>query len=126
MQTSRAPVAHLGNTRAEARPLGPFQQVQTKHADKPLAEAIEAGLAARSNILMDRNHFELSRSTQPEMMLMVGDADVVLVLLSPDSVVSEALRFEVTSAFARERYEQRKALFAAMICQSRPMPEWAA
>ena len=55
---------------------------------------------------------------------MVRDADVVLVLLSSDSVKSSAVRYEVSCALARESEERRTILFVAMIEPCKPMPEW--
>lgn len=94
------------------------------HANKKKAQEILAQFDPQFEILIDENYFELSRSTKPEMKRMVGDADVVLVLLSPDSVKSSAVRYEVSCALARESEEQRTVLFAGMIEPCKPMPEW--
>ncbi|WP_035357739.1 toll/interleukin-1 receptor domain-containing protein [Edaphobacter aggregans] len=94
------------------------------HANKAEAQKIRTLLDVSFQILMDQDYFELSKSTKPEMKRMVGDADVVLVLLSQASVVSKAVRYEVTCALARESTEQRKILFAGMIDPCTPMPEW--
>lgn len=94
------------------------------HANKTKAQEIRGQLEAQFEILIDENYFELSRSTKPEMKRMVGDADVVLVLLSPDSVKSGAVRYEVSCVLVRESEEQRTILFAGMIEPCKPMPEW--
>lgn len=96
------------------------------HADKTEATRIRNLLNAAFEILIDEDYFQLSRSTKPEMKRMVGDADLVLVLLSPDSVKSSAVRYEVSCALAREAEEQRTILFAGMIDRCKPMPEWDA
>ena len=102
----------------------PKLMVSYCHLDKDQAEEIATRLSAHFDILIDKNYFELSRSTRPEMKRMVGDADVVLVLLTPDSVGSDAVRFEVSCALAREQIELRKVLFGAMIRKCSSMPEW--
>ena len=94
------------------------------HANEAEAQKIADMLKGSFEILIDENYFRLSRSTQPEMKRMVGDADVVLVLLSPASVASNPVRYEVKCALARELDEQRKIVFAAMIEHCAPMPEW--
>jgi hypothetical protein len=65
------------------------------HANKARAQEIRGLLDDAFDILIDENYFEFSRSTKPEMKRMVTDAHVVLALLSPDSVKSAAVRYEV-------------------------------
>ena len=102
----------------------PKLMISYSHADKAEAERIRSLLETSFEILIDERYFKLSHSTKPEMKRMVGDADVVLVLLSPDSVASDAVRFEVRCALKRESDEQRKLLFAGMIRHCKPMVEW--
>jgi hypothetical protein len=94
------------------------------HANKAQAQEIRSLLDASFDILIDEDYFQLSKSTHPEMKRMVGDADVVLLLLSPASVASKAVRFEVRCALARESQEQRRIIFAGMVEKCAPMPEW--
>jgi hypothetical protein len=94
------------------------------HANKTKAQEISGLLEAEFEILIDENYVELSRSTKPEMKRMVGEADVVLALLSPASVKSSAVRHGVHCSIKRESEEQRTILFAGMIESTKPMPEW--
>jgi hypothetical protein len=105
-------------------PRKPKLMISYCHVNKSEARRLHERLDSSFEILIDENYFELSRSTKPEMKRMVGDADVVLVLLSPVSVASKAVRYEVKCALERESEEQRKILFAAMIEACEPMPEW--
>jgi TIR domain len=115
-------IARMSRKRKEVKK--PKLMISYCHADKGDAQRIKGLLDSSFEVLIDENYFELSRSTKPEMKRMVGDADVVLVLLSPASVASNAVRFEVSCALAREKDEQRKVLFAGMIESCKPMPEW--
>ncbi len=98
--------------------------ISYSHSDRKEADSIRDQLSEKFEILIDQDYFALSSSTRPEMKRMVDDADVVLVLMSPDSVSSTAVRFEVQCALNRESDEKRKVLFAAMIRRCSPMPEW--
>ena len=75
---------------------------------------------------MDREYFDLSETTRSEMKRMVGDADVVLMLLSPAAIASDGVRFEMQCALTREQGELRKILFAAKLRRCSPMRGWPA
>jgi hypothetical protein len=112
------------NVRGPSKLNKPRLMISYCHADKRQAEDVAKKFSSKFEVLIDRRNFVLSRSTRPEMERLVGEADLVLVLLSPDSVVSKGVLFELRCALQREKDELRKVLFAAMIRKCKPMLEW--
>lgn len=94
----------------------PSVMISYSHRDLTHMQAIKQGLTkAGFDVLVDEDQFSLSYSTTPEMNRLVDTADLLLVLLSPDSVASKPVQHEVARGLRREIVEQRKVVFAAKV-----------
>lgn len=88
-----------------------YSHRDTVHMERIKRELREAGF----QVLVDQDQFSLSYSTTPEMNRLVDTANLLLILMSPDSIASKAVRHEVKRGLKREYVEHRKIVFAAMV-----------
>jgi TIR domain-containing protein len=104
----------------------PTVMISYSHRDAVHMEQIKQGLKkAGFEVLVDQDQFSLSYSTKSEMNRLVDAANVLLVLLSPDSVASKPVQHELKRGFKREQVEHRKIVFAAKVRPvSRVIPAW--
>jgi len=85
----------------------------------------QALVKAGFDVLVDKDKFSLSHSTLPEMNRLVDAANLLVVLLSPDSIASKPVQHELKRGLKREQIEHRKIVFAAKVRSfSRRIPGW--
>ena len=90
--------------------------ISYSHRDAVHMEQIKRGLKdAGFEVLVDQDQFSLSYSTTPEMNRLVDAANLLLVLVSPDSVGSKPVQHELRRGLKREHVEHRKIVFAAKV-----------
>jgi hypothetical protein len=94
----------------------PTVMISYSHRDATHMRRIKQELTESGfEVLVDEERFSLSYSTKPEMDRLVDTANLLVVLLSPDSVASKPVRHELRRGLDREKVEHRKIVFAAKV-----------